>query len=148
MSSETLDSHDYDSDGDDEACLISEQGANVDSTISIPDLSPLLVELAPDDFPLYFCEHGGRLFHSHRSSPYPLPVDTPEQQVNYIYPSLYHLRRSIELMTSSPAIERYTWCTQPTDWRELFGTSFQYSGAGTWTSETRLGLMYRHGEMV
>jgi hypothetical protein len=67
------DSRDYDSDGDDDVRLIREQGT--------PDTSPLLYELTAEDFPLYFSERGGRLFHSHHSSPYPLPVDSPEQQV-------------------------------------------------------------------
>jgi hypothetical protein len=40
-----------------------------------------LTEVARDDFPSYFEERDGRLFHSHGGSPYPLPVDTPEQNV-------------------------------------------------------------------
>ncbi|KAF7321118.1 Methyltransf-25 domain-containing protein [Mycena chlorophos] len=36
-------------------------------------------ELAQEDFPQYFVERDNRLFHSH-TSPYPLPVDTPEQE--------------------------------------------------------------------
>ncbi|KAJ7270619.1 hypothetical protein B0H12DRAFT_773912 [Mycena haematopus] len=39
-----------------------------------------LEELTSDDFPTYFSERNGRLFHSHGGSPYPLPVDTPEQE--------------------------------------------------------------------
>ncbi|KAL9708781.1 hypothetical protein Ac2012v2_007935 [Leucoagaricus gongylophorus] len=37
-------------------------------------------ELEADDFPSYFNEADGRLFHSSPTSPYPLPVDTPEQE--------------------------------------------------------------------
>ncbi|KAJ7614020.1 S-adenosyl-L-methionine-dependent methyltransferase [Roridomyces roridus] len=39
-------------------------------------------ELGPDDvdFGTYFTERGGRLFHSHVTCLYPLPVDTPEQE--------------------------------------------------------------------
>ncbi|KAJ7060184.1 S-adenosyl-L-methionine-dependent methyltransferase [Mycena amicta] len=37
-------------------------------------------ELETTDFPTYFVERDGRLFHSHQTSPYPLPVDTPEQE--------------------------------------------------------------------
>ncbi|KAJ7054666.1 hypothetical protein C8F01DRAFT_1162499 [Mycena amicta] len=37
-------------------------------------------ELESHDFPTYFVERDGRLFHSHQTSPYPLPVDTPEQE--------------------------------------------------------------------
>ncbi|KAJ8522190.1 hypothetical protein ONZ45_g1217 [Pleurotus djamor] len=39
-----------------------------------------LVEVTQSEIPLYFCERNGRLFHSHGASPYPLPVDTPEQK--------------------------------------------------------------------
>lgn len=39
-----------------------------------------VVEIEQDDFPRYFSERNGRLFHA-SSSPYPLPVDTPEQEV-------------------------------------------------------------------
>jgi hypothetical protein len=42
---------------------------------------PEFEELTSDDFPAYFSERDGRLFHSHGGSPYPLPVDTPEQEV-------------------------------------------------------------------
>ncbi|KAJ7123755.1 hypothetical protein C8R44DRAFT_840581 [Mycena epipterygia] len=41
---------------------------------------PDFEELVPEDFPTYFSERNGRLFHSHGGSPYPLPVDTPEQE--------------------------------------------------------------------
>ncbi|KAJ7658506.1 S-adenosyl-L-methionine-dependent methyltransferase [Mycena rosella] len=43
-------------------------------------IDPDFEELLPEDFPTYFSERNGRLFHSHGSSPYPLPVDTPEQE--------------------------------------------------------------------
>jgi len=44
------------------------------------DPSPILEELEPNDFPSYFSERGERLFPA-GDIPYPLPVDTPEQQV-------------------------------------------------------------------
>ncbi|TFK29192.1 S-adenosyl-L-methionine-dependent methyltransferase [Coprinopsis marcescibilis] len=44
------------------------------------DGSPPLVEVEDDEYPLYFSERGGRLYHSNALAPYPLPVDTPEQQ--------------------------------------------------------------------
>jgi hypothetical protein len=55
---------------------------------------PEFEELSSDDFPTYFIERGGRLFHSHGGSPYPLPVDTPEQEASpfvivYVYPYVY-----------------------------------------------------------
>ena len=49
-----------------------------------PDASmSQLEEIGPDEFPAYFSEINGRLFPSTlvSSTPYPLPVDTPEQEV-------------------------------------------------------------------
>ncbi|TFY68656.1 hypothetical protein EVJ58_g879 [Rhodofomes roseus] len=43
------------------------------------DTSSELVEIQSDEFPRYFVERNGRLFHSHGPSPYPLPVDADEQ---------------------------------------------------------------------
>jgi len=43
-----------------------------------------MVELAPDEFPSYFSERDNHLFHA-SSSPYPLPVDTLEQQVLLLF---------------------------------------------------------------
>ena len=45
------------------------------------DASSEITELDPTDFAGYFRERDGRLFHSHGNSPYPLPVDAPEQEV-------------------------------------------------------------------
>ncbi|SJL09903.1 uncharacterized protein ARMOST_13284 [Armillaria ostoyae] len=45
-----------------------------------------------DDFPSYFVESNGRLFHSSPTCPYPLPIDTPEQQrLNVIHNALFSL---------------------------------------------------------
>lgn len=44
------------------------------------DETSSMVELSPEEFPLHFSERDNHLFHS-SSSPYPLPVDGPEQQV-------------------------------------------------------------------
>jgi hypothetical protein len=48
-----------------------------------PDASTVqLEEMGSDDFPGYFLELNDRLFPSASSlTPYPFPVDTPEQQV-------------------------------------------------------------------
>ncbi|KDQ56028.1 hypothetical protein JAAARDRAFT_180238 [Jaapia argillacea MUCL 33604] len=44
------------------------------------DASSTLSTIADEDFPAFFMERDGRLFHSHgQRLPYPLPVDTPEQ---------------------------------------------------------------------
>jgi hypothetical protein len=50
-----------------------------------PDASMAqLEEIGSDEFPDYFSELNGRLFPSASSStPYPFPVDTPEQEVRY-----------------------------------------------------------------
>ena len=47
------------------------------------DGSSALTEIVTEECPDYFEERDGRLFHSHGSSPYPLPVDTPEQEVSF-----------------------------------------------------------------
>ncbi|EKM52274.1 uncharacterized protein PHACADRAFT_51948, partial [Phanerochaete carnosa HHB-10118-sp] len=44
------------------------------------DASSDVTQLDPTDFAEYFRERDGRLFHSHGSSPYPLPVDAREQE--------------------------------------------------------------------
>lgn len=38
--------------------------------------------LEQGEFPGYFVQRSGRLYHSHCSAPYPLPVDGEEQQVS------------------------------------------------------------------
>lgn len=52
---------------------------------SASDVSSCVTQLDADDFQSYFVERDGRLFHSlfhfHGGSPYPLPVDTLEQEV-------------------------------------------------------------------
>lgn len=50
-------------------------------TPDAPDASPQLEEIGPDEFPDYFSELDGRLFPAISSlTPYPLPVDTYEQE--------------------------------------------------------------------
>ncbi|PIL25697.1 hypothetical protein GSI_11447 [Ganoderma sinense ZZ0214-1] len=51
-----------------------------DDDDSNSDTSDAVVEVSADEFPGYFQERGGRLFHSHGRSPYPLPVDAEEHQ--------------------------------------------------------------------
>ncbi|KAG6901202.1 hypothetical protein C0995_015449 [Termitomyces sp. Mi166 len=70
----------YGSDSDEESIDMPPQMMDGAINPEIPDSSPLLDELTPDEFPLHFSERDGRLYHSHHSSPYPLPVDTPEQE--------------------------------------------------------------------
>lgn len=56
------------------------QSDNDDDTNS--DTSDAVVEVSADEFPGYFQERDGRLFHSHGRSPYPLPVDAEEHEVS------------------------------------------------------------------
>lgn len=48
------------------------------------DTDSEITEVGEEEIPLYFTERDGRLFHSHGSSPYPLPVDTAEQDVSAV----------------------------------------------------------------
>ena len=54
-----------------------------DSDDGFSDVSSGLTELGSGEFAGYFQERNGRLFHSHGGLPYPLPVDTPEQEVRH-----------------------------------------------------------------
>lgn len=65
-----------DSSDDSEGTRVSDENASDRS-----DTSSDVTELDTTDFPSYFQERNGHLFHSHGSSPYPLPVDAAEQQV-------------------------------------------------------------------
>ncbi|KAG9217805.1 hypothetical protein CCMSSC00406_0005175 [Pleurotus cornucopiae] len=55
-------------------------GQDEDDEDSTDALEGSLVEVTESEFPSYFSERDGRLFHSHGASPYPLPVDAPEQR--------------------------------------------------------------------
>jgi hypothetical protein len=147
MSLDNLDPLSYDSDGDDEARLIANQAPNNGGSIGAPDESPLLYELAAEDFPSFFAERNGRLFHAHLTSPYPLPVDTPEQQVNYIR---YRTGCFCDthLIFPSPAPQCNSYRTQPADWRKLRRASTRCPGARTTTSENCPRPLYRHREVV
>jgi hypothetical protein len=52
-----------------------------DSDDGFSDASSDVTELGSADFEPHFQERDERLFHSHGGLPYPLPVDTPEQEV-------------------------------------------------------------------
>ncbi|KAG6844102.1 hypothetical protein H0H87_009777 [Tephrocybe sp. NHM501043] len=78
--------------GDDDEESFETLPHQIDRQGGIPDVSPLLVELTSEEFPSHFTERDGRLFHSHDTSPYPLPADTPEQQrLNVIHAVLCRL---------------------------------------------------------
>lgn len=82
MSSPPPEAEVYDYDSDEESIDVSRQMMDALTNAEIPDPCPLLAELTAEQFPLHFSERDGRLFHSSHSSPYPLPVDTPEQEVS------------------------------------------------------------------
>jgi len=63
---------------DSEDARDSDENASTRSVQS--DTSSDIIEVDEADIPSYFQERNGHLFHSHGSSPYPLPVDTSEQQ--------------------------------------------------------------------
>jgi hypothetical protein len=68
-------------DSDSDHMLDPDDDASTQSDVS--DTSSDITELDQAEFPSYFQERNGHLFHSHGSSPYPLPVDAPEQQVQF-----------------------------------------------------------------
>jgi len=55
-------------------------GVVSDNYDGFSDASSDVTELGSADFEAYFQERDERLFHSHGGLPYPLPVDTPEQE--------------------------------------------------------------------
>ncbi|KAJ7353077.1 S-adenosyl-L-methionine-dependent methyltransferase [Mycena albidolilacea] len=90
-------------------------------------VDPELEELTSDDFPAYFSERDGRLFHSHGGSPYPLPVDTPEQErMNVQHRALFELMGGYypdtcpvqEVLAQDPGRQKYALdlCTGPGKW--------------------------------
>jgi hypothetical protein len=71
--------------GDDTNHFVNGYGSD-GSDDGLSDASSEVTELGSDDFPASFEERDGRLFHSHGGLPYPLPVDTSEQEVGTIIP--------------------------------------------------------------
>lgn len=59
-----------------------ENQVDSEDSASASDVSSSITQLDSDDFERYFTERNDRLFHSHGNSPYPLPVDTLEQEVH------------------------------------------------------------------
>lgn len=70
------------------------------------DVSSVLEEVDGDDFPQYFQEIRGRLFHSHGSSLYPLPVDANEQHVSVPSHRAYRIYCLPARAPSSPKCHR------------------------------------------
>ncbi|KAF7297382.1 Methyltransf-25 domain-containing protein [Mycena indigotica] len=62
------------SDDDDNSSVSS--GGFSDAAAGEPDME----EIGSHEFPDFFTERDGRLFHSHPTAAYPLPADTPEQE--------------------------------------------------------------------
>lgn len=78
-----LEHHADDDDADDNSNAgFIENQADSEDWDSASNVSSCITQVDPDEFERYFSERDNRLFHSHGSSePYPLPVDTPEQEV-------------------------------------------------------------------
>ncbi|KAJ7454998.1 S-adenosyl-L-methionine-dependent methyltransferase [Mycena galericulata] len=88
-------------------------------------------ELLPEDFPSYFSERDGRLFHSHGSSPYPLPVDTPEQErMNAQHRALFELMGGTHYPQSCPVSEVLAQDPE----RQKFALDV-CTGTGKWTMD-------------
>ncbi|KAF8124846.1 S-adenosyl-L-methionine-dependent methyltransferase [Mycena galopus ATCC 62051] len=89
-------------------------------------------ELSSEDFPTYFSERDGRLFHSHGSSPYPLPVDTPEQErMKVQHQALFELMRGY-YPQSCPVPEVLALGEDPD--RQKFALDL-CTGTGIWTMD-------------
>jgi hypothetical protein len=81
------------------------------------------------DFPSYFNEVGGRLFHASQTSPYPLPVDTPEQDVSNALPIYVAPQSAVHPSDMNfSAIEGFQWSHPSIDWRQLRRAGRQCSG--------------------
>ncbi|TFY61681.1 hypothetical protein EVG20_g6967 [Dentipellis fragilis] len=81
----TQSADDFEQDNDDEDIGANEDvdmdtcsSSDVEDDADASTTSSGLTEIRPYEFPDYFAKHNGRLFHSHGTSPYPLPVDGPE----------------------------------------------------------------------
>lgn len=101
-----------------------------DSESEAPDATSTLVELSPDEFPTYFSERNGRLFHS-GTSPYPLPVDTPEQTVRMAVEYTYGIVPELKSHFPRLAPQHHGWHTLSTHWGPLHRPSRRAPGIST-----------------
>lgn len=76
--------HGHPSNGGNANSNMPSSGADDDDDDDRSDTDSDITEVDAADIPLYFTERDGRLFHSHGSSPYPLPVDAAEQNVSLL----------------------------------------------------------------
>lgn len=113
------------------------------------DTSDDVVELAPSEIPGYFQERGGRLFHSHGGSPYPLPVDAEEQQVRPA-PALrlvFALRTS-SLMLDIAETKRAKCAPAQAHRRLLRRACARAARPCSWRAKARRGSRNGHWSMV
>ncbi|TFK36112.1 S-adenosyl-L-methionine-dependent methyltransferase [Crucibulum laeve] len=82
-------SHSRNSDEVDDEVQFQDTNHEDERVVDPPDTN-VLVELGAEDFPTYFLERDGRLFPSNESSPYPLPIDTPEQERANVQHGILH----------------------------------------------------------
>jgi hypothetical protein len=99
MPHRTSDSDDSDNQDDEQNAEHNNSDEEDSDSGPVPDATTGIVELESDEFPSYFFERNGRLFHS-STSPYPLPVDTPEQQVRAPCRQLQTLADFLSLLSS------------------------------------------------
>ncbi|KAG9308111.1 S-adenosyl-L-methionine-dependent methyltransferase [Chiua virens] len=124
------------------------------------DTSSILTELGADEFPGHFREQGGRLFHSHGTLPYPLPVDGEEQaRLNTQHRILRDLLGShfvgpvAEVLTYQPGRQRRVLdlCTGTGRWLMDMASQFRhvrFSGIDIVPIATRRPLPNAHFEIL
>ena len=108
--------HDSDDDNANHVGMLTDGHGSDGSDDGFSDASSGIVEFRPGDFAPYFEERDERLFpsqllfHSHGGLPYPLPVDTPEQEVRC---SIFSSQNSIILLPWRSTLRRMTnWCCE------------------------------------
>ncbi|KAF9047171.1 S-adenosyl-L-methionine-dependent methyltransferase [Hymenopellis radicata] len=105
---------------------MSERHANRQpSDDDLSDAESDLVSIASDEFPGYFTERNGRLFHSSPTVPYPLPVDTPEQE------RLTVQDKALRIIMGQPFVGPVPEALAPTVGRRKFAVDF-CCGKGQW----------------
>ncbi|KAH9476830.1 Methyltransferase pytC [Psilocybe cubensis] len=104
-----------------------------------------VVELEAEDFPGYFTERDGRLYHSGQS-PYPLPVDAPEQErLNFqhlLFKEFFQgncVGPEVELFTDPQRTMALDLCTGKGTWYPLENVQFEVDDVNNdlrWNNET------------
>ena len=101
-----------------------------------------LEEVQDEEIPLYFNELNERLYHSHPTSPYPLPVDTPGIEVC----TLFWLESDPYLLPAVSAPRRKPQGSEAHPRRKLFWPRRRYFGCEPLTQG--FGYVHRKWDMV